>query len=92
MVLAATYLWRFLGAVFSRRIDPEGAVFQWISCVSYAMLAGLITRMVVMPAGPLADVPVWISAVCVVVGVVMFFTFKRQVLAGVGTGLAVFGA
>ena len=26
----ATYIWRFLGTLLSRRIDPEGVVFQWV--------------------------------------------------------------
>jgi hypothetical protein len=37
MAIAATYFWRGLGALLSARINPQGAVFQWVSCVSYAM-------------------------------------------------------
>ena len=40
--VAATYLWRGLGVALSARLDPEGLVFEWVTCVSYAMLAGLI--------------------------------------------------
>ena len=88
--ILATYLWRFLGTLFSRRIDPQGAAFEWISCVSYAMLAGLISRMVLLPAGSLTEVPLWIRIVGVAVGLSVFFIARRQVLVGVGAGLAVF--
>ncbi len=53
--VAATYVWRGLGVVISGRIDPTGAVFQWFSCVAYAMLAGLIARMVILPVGVLGE-------------------------------------
>jgi branched-subunit amino acid transport protein len=88
--IAATYLWRFLGVLFSRNINPEGTVFQWVTCVSYAMLAGLISRMVLIPVGALVDVPLWIRVTGIIVGLVVFFIARRMVLAGVGAGLAVF--
>ena len=88
--IAATYLWRFLGVLFSRDINPEGPVFQWITCVSYAMLAGLISRMVIIPVGALVEVPLWIRVTGIVVGLVVFFIARRMVLAGVGAGFAVF--
>jgi branched-subunit amino acid transport protein len=86
----ATYLWRFLGTLFSRRIDPEGAVFQWVTCVSYAMLAGLISRMVLIPVGSLVEVPLWIRVTGIVVGLAVFFLARRMVLVGVGAGIGVF--
>ena len=88
--ILATYLWRFLGTLFARRIDPEGAVFQWVTCVSYAMLAGLIARMIVLPVGALVEVPLWIRVTGIAVGLGVFFLARRQVLIGVGAGLAVF--
>jgi branched-subunit amino acid transport protein len=88
--IAATYFWRFLGVLFSRDINPEGAIFQWVTCVSYAMLAGLISRMVLIPVGTLVEVPLWIRVTGIVVGLVVFFVARRMVLAGVGAGLAVF--
>lgn len=88
--IAATYLWRFLGTLFSYRIDPQGRLFQWISCVSFAMLAGLIARMVFIPVGPLIEVALWIRITGVMVGLIVFFLARRQVLVAVGAGLAVF--
>jgi len=90
--ILATYLWRFLGALFSKRIDPEGIVFQWITCVSYAMLAGLISRMVLLPVGPLEEVALWIRVVSLIAGLTVFFLAGKQLLIGVGAGLSVFVA
>ncbi len=88
--ILATYLWRFLGVLFSRRINPEGAAFQWVTCVSYAMLAALISRMILIPVGPLVEVSLWIRLVSLIVGLAVFFLVKKQVLIGVGAGLSVF--
>ncbi len=89
LAIAATYLWRGLGVVFSTRIDPQGAVFQWVTCVSYAMLAGLISRMIVMPLGILAEVPLIERLAAVAIAFAVFFGWRRSVLAGVAAGTTV---
>jgi len=86
----ATYVWRYFGAVFSQKISPDSALFQWVTCVSYAMLGGLISRMVFVPIGPLEVVPGWIRIIGIATGLIAFFLFKKQVLIGVAAGLAVF--
>lgn len=83
---AATFAWRFLGVLLVRRIDANGAIFQWITCVSYAMLAGLIFRMVIMPESELADVPLVIRIVAVVIAFTAYFLFRRRLVAGVLAG------
>ncbi len=88
--ILATYLWRFLGTVFSKRIDPDGSLFQWVTCVSYCMLAGLISRMILVPVGNLIEVPLWIRLLGVMVGLAVFFMAGRIMLVAVGSGLAVF--
>ena len=55
---AATYLWRGPGVVISASIDPRGPLFTWVSCVAYAIIAGLVARMLVLPSGALADTSV----------------------------------
>jgi branched-subunit amino acid transport protein len=46
---AATFIWRALGVIVVKRIDADGAFFQWVTCVSYAMVAGLVFRMIILP-------------------------------------------
>jgi branched-subunit amino acid transport protein len=68
LVLAAalgTYGWRFLGVVLSGRIRTDSEFFQWISCVTYAMVAGLVFRIVVLPVGLLAQIPLFARLVCI---------------------------
>jgi branched-subunit amino acid transport protein len=83
---AATFVWRALGVLVVRRIDANGAFFRWVICVSYAMVAGLIFRMIIMPESDLAIValPVRIAAVAIAFGA--YFLFKRRLVAGVLAG------
>jgi branched-subunit amino acid transport protein len=83
---AATFVWRALGVLVAQRIDANGAFFRWITCVSYAMVAGLIFRMIIMPESELANVslPVRVAAVALAFGA--YFLFKRRLVAGVLAG------
>ena len=90
LAIAATYVWRGLGVVISGRIDPEGEAFKIVSCVAYALLAGLISRMIVLPTGALAETPTFDRVFSVIVGIGVFFLFKRNVLLGTFGGVAVF--
>ena len=88
--IAATYLWRGLGVVFSSRIDPESAVFQWVSCVSYAMVAGLIARMILMPLGVLAETPLFDRLAATALAFAVFFLWRRRIFPGVLAGVVAF--
>lgn len=88
--IAGTYLWRALGVAFSARIEPDGALFRWVSCISYAMLAALISRMTVMPLGSLAETPVTFRLGAMAVAIAVFFLARRGMLTGVVAGVGSF--
>lgn len=83
---AATFVWRGLGVLVVRRIDPDGAFFKWVTCVSYAMVAGLIFRMIVMPESDLAAVALPYRIGAVAVAFVAYFISGRRLAAGVLAG------
>ena len=60
-----------------------------MTCVSYAMLAGLISRMIVMPLGILTEVPLIERLAAVAIAFAVFFGWRRSVLAGVAAGTTV---
>jgi branched-subunit amino acid transport protein len=51
-----TYAWRGLGVALSGRVNPESEFFRWLSAVTYAMVAALTLRMLILPVGLLAQV------------------------------------
>ena len=67
-------------------IDAGGALFQWVTCVSYAMVAGLIFRMIIMPESDLAEVSISIRIAAVVIAFAAYYIFKRRLVAGVVAG------
>lgn len=88
--IAGTYVWRGIGVMFAARIKSDGPVFQWVTFVSYAMLGGLIARMVILPIGPLLETPLLVRALAFVIGVGVFFGVGKRVLPAVFTGVASF--
>lgn len=55
--VAGTYLWRGLGVALAGRLKRDSLLFQWITCVTYAMLAALVLRIIILPVGMLAEIP-----------------------------------
>jgi branched-subunit amino acid transport protein len=92
VILAAalvTYFWRALGVLVGGRINPNGPVFEWIGCVAYALLAGLTTRMIVLPIGPLQATDLGCRLVAAAAAVLVLRRTRNNiawaVLAGVVT-------
>ncbi|MDH3219031.1 MAG: AzlD domain-containing protein [Gammaproteobacteria bacterium] len=83
---AATFVWRALGVAVVKRIDAHGAFFQWITCVSYAMVAGLIFRMIIMPESELASVSMTTRIAAVAIAFAAYYLSRRRLVAGVLAG------
>lgn len=86
----ATWLWRGLGVLLSGRLDPKSAMFDWVSCVAYALVAGLIARIIVMPSGLLAQTALADRLLACVVALLAYRLARRNMFAGMVCGLAVF--
>jgi branched-subunit amino acid transport protein len=80
LVSLATYIWRAGGVVIATRIEPNSPITQWFSCVAYGMLAGLISRIMLMPIGILADTSLLDRLGALAVGYGLFFAFRRNML------------
>ena len=88
--IGATYLWRGLAVPLSSRIDGDGRAFEWMTCVTYALLAGLISRMIILPYGELATTPVSYRITAAAVALAAYFIGQRNLLLGVGLGTLTF--
>lgn len=87
-VFAVTYVWRGAGVVLGSRIDFESAVFRWVAAVAYAMLSGLIARMLLLPQGGLAETPLLHRLGAMAVALLVFFLVRRNMLLAVFSGAA----
>ena len=57
----ATYISRFMGALTSEKVSVKSKIFNWFNCVAYSTLAALLGRMIIFPAGVLAESALTIS-------------------------------
>jgi len=76
----ATYLSRFLGVVSSEKIKETSKIFKWFNCIAYSVLAALIARMVIFPAGELAESGILIRLFVVATSIVMFLFTKKNLV------------
>jgi len=84
-----TWFWRALGVAVSGRINPRSAVFDWIGCVAYALLAGLVARMIVLPLGPLQATGLGTRLTATAAALVAFYAAGRSLPVGMIAGLGV---
>ena len=85
-----TFIWRALGVAIAHRIDTKSELFQWFNCVAYAMLAGLISRIILIPSGTLATTPLFDRVAALTIGFVIFLLFKRNIFWGTIVAFFVF--
>jgi branched-subunit amino acid transport protein len=78
-----TYFCRAIGVFLSQSINQDSEVFRWLAAITYAMVAALTVRLIVMPLGLLATVPLWIRIlICALsIGVMISKPTKRLVPA-----------
>lgn len=82
----ATYSSRFLGVIFSGRVRADGKLVEWVTCVTYALLAGLVARMIILPIGSLGEATDWMRLSATAAGLAAFYAYGRSVAAGVTIG------
>jgi branched-subunit amino acid transport protein len=83
-----TYIWRALGVALSGRLQADSELFHWISCVAYAMIAALVSRIVFLPSGLLAQSALTERLAACALALVVYFATRRNLVLGVGAGVA----
>ncbi|MSQ54022.1 MAG: AzlD domain-containing protein [Betaproteobacteria bacterium] len=81
------YLWRGAGVWLAKGLDVESELFRWVSCVAFAMIAGLTSRIILMPTGPLAATSLaerLAGTACALA--VFYLATRRNLFAGVAAG------
>jgi hypothetical protein len=74
------------------KINQDSEVFRWLSAVTYAMVAALTVRLIVLPIGLLDTVPLWIRIlICVISVSIMLSKPQRRLVPAllIGTLLMV---
>ena len=84
---AGTFALRSLGVVLSGRVAVDSELFNWVTCVAYAMVAGLIVRIIVLPTGLLAQSLLTHRLLACALALLAYYAFRRNLFLGVGAGV-----
>ena len=76
----ATYLSRFLGVLSSEKIEETSKIFRWFNCIAYSILAALIARIVIFPAGVLEEADLWLRLIVIIISIIIFIISKRNLV------------
>ncbi len=76
----ATFISRFMGALTSKKVSVKSKIFQWFNCVAYSTLAALLGRMIMFPAGILADSELIIRLIVLIICVALFVMTKKNLV------------
>ena len=76
----ATYLSRFLGVASSEKINENSKIFRWFNCLAYSTLAALISRMIIFPAGVLAESDYFIRFIVIIISILIFYITKKNLV------------
>jgi len=76
----ATYLSRFLGVVSSEKIKETSKIFRWFNCIAYSILAALIARIVIFPAGVLEEADLWLRLIVIIISIIIFIISKKNLV------------
>ena len=76
----ATFISRFMGAITSEKVSVKSRVFQWFNCVAYSTLAALLGRMIIFPAGVLADSDLIIRTSVLIICIIIFIISKKNLV------------
>ena len=74
----ATYISRFLGVITSTKIKETSKIFRWFNCLAYSTLSALLARIIIFPAGALADVDYLIRFIVVFICLIIFLISKKN--------------
>jgi hypothetical protein len=83
-----TEMWRWLGVAFAGRLRDDSEWILLARAIANALVAGVITRLILFPTGALLQVPVWMRLVAVAVSIGFYFGLVRNLFVAVLLGAA----
>ena len=74
----ATYISRFFGVMTSKKIEETSKIFRWFNCLAYSTLSALLARIIIFPAGALAEVDYLVRFIVVFICLMIFVISKKN--------------
>jgi len=86
-----TFMWRVLGVAIETKVRQDSPLFIWIGCVAYAMVAGLMARVMLMPGGDMTLEPIGWRLGAFLVGLTVWYWRGKSVPLGLLAGVSAYG-
>jgi branched-subunit amino acid transport protein len=90
VAIAGTYIWRLAGVFVAGRVEETSAFFSWVTCVAYAIAAGLMMKLLVLPSGALSATDLLDRLLAFAVAIAIFYLAKRRLLPALIVGVLLF--
>ncbi len=77
----ATFMWRFAGIAIAKHVDPDSALMVWVNAAAHAMVAGVMSIVLVYPVGSLATTETEYRLASFAVALIVMLIFRKLALA-----------
>jgi len=91
-VVLGTYFWRGLGVLLAGHVSQDSEVFKWLSAVTYALVGALTFKLILLPIGALAQVPMIYRIIVCCICLVYMTKFKSGLSLGLILGSVLMAA
>lgn len=81
-----TEIWRVLGVIMGKGIKDDSEIFQWVRMVATALVAAVVAKLILVPSGALATVPLWGRAGAIAAGCTVVVITRGSILWGLVVG------
>lgn len=88
----ATDIWRWLGVLAGRRLRDDSEMLHWVRGVATALVAAVVSKLIVFPTGVLETSPLWLRIGSIVFGAVCFFAARQTPAVGIASAIAFLAA
>jgi hypothetical protein len=85
----ATDMWRFLGVYLGGRVSSDSEILVLVRAVATALVAGVISSLIVAPSGPLAATPLLLRIAAAAAGFAAYILTGHRILVGIFVGEAI---
>ncbi len=82
------YIWRFFGVVFAAKLDETSEILRWVNSIATALIAALVTRMIILPPGPLEETELATRILAIITGITVYWIGNRNLGLSVASSVA----
>jgi len=79
----ATDVWRWLGVLVGDRLREDGELLIWVRAVATALVAGVISKLILFPQGALEATPMVLRITSAATGFAAYLVSRERIIVGV---------